>query len=104
MVTTITLCLATILEKSYKSFKPEVFPPPCIQNITGNSLSELLAGALISKYRQSSDPEKNPSPSEPPIPEGLCTQKLFSLEVKTREGLSIFLGAFQRRLPIGGLA
>ena len=71
MVTTITLCFLTIVEKSYKSFKPEVFPPPCIQNITGNTFSDFLEGVLISRYRQSSDPEKNPSPSEPPIPEGL---------------------------------
>ena len=33
--------------------------------------NDIFFGALISKYRQSSVPEKKPSPSEPPMPDGL---------------------------------
>ena len=107
MVTTSTSWFFIIVEKSYKSFKPDVFPPPWIQNITGSNLCELLTnGALISKYKQSSVPEKYSSPSEPPRPEGSCTQKLSSL------GLIILLiddeskswGARHLKSLIGGFA
>ena len=42
LIQLITLCSKTKGEKSYKSFKPDVFPPPCIQNITGNNSLDIF--------------------------------------------------------------
>jgi hypothetical protein len=63
-------------------------------------------GAFISKYKQSSEPEKNSSPvkSDPPIPLGFCIQKLPTFGLINLFLLELSLGAFHLKSPTGGCA
>ena len=90
-------------EKSYKSFKPEVFPPPWIQNITGNFSLKSFFGVKTSRYKQSSVPTNSVLPIAPPRLEGLWIQKFLSFGKINSEDI-ISLGAFHLKTPFGGRA
>ena len=67
---------------------------------------DLDFGAFISRYKQSSEPEKNSSPSnsDPPIPLGFCMQKLLIFCASSLLFSRISLGAFHLKSPTGGCA